>query len=120
VAKTIKVEGVFEVLNTTSSTVEGKQIIRDSADYSCVTTLHPTKLPGGVANQIVSFGGVLLAKRLFLSVDFEVIVKFNAMTEDGFNFGPGEMTVMNDSGITALYITPGPNETEVTAVIAGD
>lgn len=117
--KTIKIQGTFEVLDPNTQNTDGKQVIRDSEEFPCVTTLHPTKVPGNSTNYQINFGGVTLAKRIFLRCDFEVTVKLNSNTEDGFKL-LGDMIVMNESGISALFVNTGPNETEFTAVIAGD
>jgi hypothetical protein len=119
-AKSIKIEGTFEVLNTNDKSCEGKYILRDTTDYDCVITHHPSKIAGGVVNAPIAFGSVTLAKRIFLRVTQEVLVKYNVITEAGFNLGIGDHILMNDSGVTALFLSTGPTETEVTAVIAGD
>ena len=119
-AKSIKIEGTFEVINTSDKSCEGKYILRDTRNFDCVITHHPSKFPGGAINAPVSFGSVALAKRIFLRVTQEVVVKYNAITEAGFNLGIGDHILMNDSGVTALFLNIGPTETEVTAVIAGD
>jgi hypothetical protein len=119
--KSIKIEGTFEVINPSDQSVEGKYILRDTSDYDCVITHHPSKIAGGTTHAPIAFGSVTLAKRIFLRVTQEVLVKYNVTApNDGFNLGIGDHILMNDSGVTALFLTTGPTETEVTAVIAGD
>lgn len=119
-AKTIKIEGTFEVINPNDKTCEGKFVLRDSTDFECVTTLHPVKVPGNSINFEIGLGGVSLAKRIFFRTTEQLTLKFNAITEDGFNVGAGDMILMNEDGVTAIFVTTGPTETEITAVIAGD
>ena len=118
--KTIKIEGTFEVINPSDKTCEGKYVLRNSQDYDCVLTHHPSKIAGATINAPITFGSITLAKRIFLRVTQEVVVKYNSITEAGFNLGIGDHILMNDSGVTALFLNTGPTETEVTAVIAGD
>ena len=118
--KTIKIQASFEVLDPNTSEQEGKQTISDSEDLDCVTTLHPIKLAASTPNIPINLGGVGLAKRIYIKTDHEVTIKFNATTEAGFNLGPGEMILMNDSGITALFASTGVNAPTMTVVAAGD
>jgi len=118
--KTIKIEGTFEVINPLDKTREGKFVLRDSADYACVTTLNPVKIPGNSVNYQIGLGGVTLAKRIFLRVTQEVTLKYNVNTDAGFNVGIGDHILMNDNGVTAIFVTAGPTDTELTAIIAGD
>jgi hypothetical protein len=119
-AKTIKISASFESIESTTKSQEAKQVISDSADYECVTTHQPIKIPAGTApNFQISLGGVTLAKRIFINSDYEVLVKFNVDTEAGFNL-KGGMVTMNESGITALFVTIGANETTINMIAAGD
>ena len=118
-AKTVKIAASFESIESTTKSQEAKQVISDSADYDCVTTHQPLKVAGSSTNFQISLGGVTLAKRIFINTDFEVLVKFNVNTEAGFNLKGGLIT-MNNSGITALFVTTGANETTINMIAAGD
>lgn len=118
-AKTIKINATFEVLEPSTKSQEGKQVIVDQDDFNCVTTLHPIKVAGSLVKTPVGLGGVGLAKRIYIKTDEEVLVHFNSTGENGFNL-KGELIVMNESGITALFITTGPSATTLTVVAAGD
>ncbi len=65
-------------------------------------------------------GGVAQIKKLFLRVDQEVTVKLSNVTDTGFLFGPGDGWLCSDSGITGVWISTGPNETEVEAIFVGE
>jgi len=71
-------------------------------------------------DKAVGFGGVTLAKRVFLRTNFPVMIKFDSLVAPAFSFGPGDGILMSENGITALFVTSGPNATELEAIIAGD
>jgi len=118
-SKTIKINGTFQVYNA-AATVEAQKVINDTLLVSEVTQHFPMVIAGNSVDQPVSFGGVALAKRVFLRTNFPVSVKFNSIIAPAFSFGPGDGILMSENGITALFVTSGPNNTELEAIIAGD
>jgi hypothetical protein len=118
-AKTIKINGTFQVYNA-AATIEAQKVINDTLLVSEVTQHFPMVVAGNAVDLQVSFGGVALAKRIFLRTNFPVTVKLNSIVAPGFTFGPGDGILMAENGITALYVTAGPNSTELEAIIAGD
>jgi hypothetical protein len=118
-SKTIKINGTFQVYNA-AATIEAQKVISDTLLVSEVTQHFPMVIQGNVVDQPVSFGGVSLAKRVFLRTNFPVSIKFNSVVAPAFSFGPGDGLLMSENGITALFITAGPNNTELEAIIAGD
>ena len=118
-SKTIKINGTFQVYNA-AATIEAQKVINDTLLVSEVTQHFPMVIAGNSVDQQVSFGGVALAKRIFLRTNFPVSVKFNSVVAPSFSFGPGDGLLMSENGITALYVTAGPNNTELEAIIAGD
>lgn len=118
-AKTVKVSGTFEVVNV-SNTVEAKQVIRSETSVEEANQSFPHKIAPSQADVQICFGGVTQAKRVFLRVDQEVTLKINQSTDTGFPFGPGEGFLSSYSGIVGIWVTTGPNETEVEAIITGD
>jgi len=118
-SKTIKINGTFQVYNAAAS-IEAQKQINDTLLVSEVTQHFPMVIAGGSIDQEVSFGGVSLAKRVFLRTNFPVSIKFNSIVAPSFSFGPGDGILMSENGITALYVTSGPNNTDLEAIIAGD
>lgn len=118
-SKTIKINGTFQVYNA-AATVEAQKVLNDTLLVSEVTQHFPMVIAGGAIDQEVSFGGVSLAKRIFLRTNFPVSIKFNSVVAPAFSFGPGDGILMSENGITALYVTAGANNTELEAIIAGD
>ena len=118
-SKTIKINGTFQVYNA-AATIEAQKVLSDTLLVSEVTQHFPMVISGGSVDQQVSFGGVALAKRVFLRTNFPVSIKFNSIVAPAFSFGPGDGILMSENGLTALYVTSGPNNTELEAIIAGD
>ncbi|MGD9725814.1 MAG: hypothetical protein AB7L09_00255 [Nitrospira sp.] len=118
-SKTIKINGTFQVYNA-AATIEAQKVLNDTLLVSEVTQHFPMVISGNAIDQQVSFGGVALAKRVFLRTNFPVSIKFNSVVAPAFSFGPGDGILMSENGITALYVTAGPNNTELEAIIAGD
>jgi hypothetical protein len=115
----VKIEGTFEVKNS-ASTIEAKKVIRDEEQITEATQLFPHKIAGNTIDLQIAMGGVSLAKRVYIKVDYEVTLKIQQSTDTGFPFGPGDGFFTSDSGITGIWVTTGPNETELEAVITGD
>lgn len=118
-AKTVKFKGTFEIVGA-DGVVESKNVIDSSGSVSEVTKHFPQKIAPSTSDAEISFGGVASAKRLFIKTSHEVTIKLNVDTDAGASYGPGETVITSATGITALFITTGVNETEVEIVIAGE
>ena len=118
-SKTVKINGTFQIFNP-AGTVEAQKILNDTLLVSEVTQHFPMIIPGNTVDQPVGFGGVELAKRIFLRTNFPVSIKFNSIVAPAFSFGPGDGILTSENGITAIFVTAGPNSTELEAIIAGD
>lgn len=118
-AKTVKVEAVLDVRNA-AQTVEGKQVIKEEVSVEEVTQLFPMKIAASQVNVSLPFGGVAQGKRIFLTTSHEVTLKVNNQLDTGFPFGPGSGFLPSNTGITALYVSTGANDTEVNALITGN
>lgn len=118
-AKTVKIEGTFEVLNA-SSTIEAKKVTKIEESHPCAVQHFPTKVAASQTNEELTLGGVARAKKLFLRTDYEVILKFNQQTDTGFPFGPGDGWFSSSSGITAVFVNTGANETTIELLAVGD
>ncbi len=118
-SKTVKINGTFQIYNA-AGTIEAQKVIADTLLVSEVTQHFPMVVAGSTVDQEVSFGGVSLAKRVFLRTNFPVSLKFNSVVAPAFSFGPGDGILMSENGITALFVTSGANSTELEAIIAGD
>src|SRR5579859_6667992 len=116
--KTVRIQGTFEII-TADGTTEAKKVINNIMQITEASQVFPQTLPGNTLNSPISFGGVQLAKRVFLRVSFPVTVKFNQSTDTGFSIGVGDNLLMSDNGITALFISTGPNPTDVEAIVVG-
>jgi len=117
-AKTVKIQGSFEVINT-AKTVEAKKVLNDEVSIDEATQLFPQKILASQTDVQLSMGGVAQAKRVFLRSSQEVTLKLNHSTDDGFPFGPGDGIFCSYTGITAIYVTTGANDTELEAIITG-
>lgn len=118
-AKTVKVESVLEVRNA-AQTVQAREVIKEEISVEEATHHFPWKVAPATTDLSISFGGVAQGKRVWLSVSQEVTLKVNNITDAGFPFGPGSGYLPSNTGITALYISTGANETEVSALIVGN
>jgi hypothetical protein len=118
-AKTVRIEGKFEVIGA-DSTIEGKKVIRDTTTVEEASQHFPQKVAGNSVNEPINMGGVTLAKRIYLEVDQEVTLKLSEITDTGFLFGPGVGIFSSFSGITGIWLSTGANETVVEAIITGD
>jgi hypothetical protein len=118
-SKTVKINGTFQVFNA-AGTIEAQKVLNDTLLVSEVTQHFPQVIAGNAVDVQVSFGGVTLAKRIFLRSNFPISIKFNSVVAPSFSFGPGDGILTSENGITALFVTAGPNSTELEAIIAGD
>jgi hypothetical protein len=118
-SKTVKFEGTFDVRNE-AQTIEAKKVVRDEVEIDEATQHFPQKVAGSTTDHPINMGGVTLCKRLLLWTDYEVTLKLSEITDTGFKFGPGYGVLPSSSGITGIWITTGPNETQVEAIVTGD
>ena len=118
-AKTVKIEGTFEVLNA-SSTIEAKKVTKIEEQHPCAVQHFPAKIAASQTNAELPLGGVARAKKVFIRTDYEVTLKFNQQTDTGFPFGPGDGYFSSQSGITAVFLNTGANETTVELIAVGD
>lgn len=119
-AQTVKITGVFEVVDA-AGTSSPREVIKDVTQaVTQVADYDPWTVDGNAVNQQITFGGVTLAKRLFIRTDQPVTLKLGQSTDTGFSFGPGDGFLSSTNGITALYVSTGPNDTNLTVIIAGD
>lgn len=118
-AKNVKINGTFQVVNV-AGTIEAQKVLNDTLQVNEVTQHFPQLVAGNSVDAQISFGGVALAKRLYLKTNFPVTIKFDSVVAPGFSFGPGDGILMSENGLTAMYVTTGPNETMLEAIIAGD
>lgn len=116
--KTVRIQGTFEIV-TADGTVEAKKVLNNLIQITEAAQVFPQVIDGNSTNVAINFGGVSLAKRVFLRTNFPVTLKVNQNTDTGFSFGAGDGLLMSDNGITALYISTGPNPTEVEAIVVG-
>ena len=117
---TAKINGVFEVVDS-AGTSSPREVVKDNTQVvGQVSDYSPWIVPGSAVNQQITFGGVTLCKRLFIRTDQAVTLKLNQSTDTGFSFGPGDGFLSSSNGITALYVSTGPNQTNLTVVVAGD
>jgi hypothetical protein len=119
VAKTVKMQGTFEVLDA-SGHQESKKTTRDETSVEEASAHFPWKIAGSEVDQEITFGGVALAKRIFIRCDQEITLKLENQTDTGFKFGPGDGWFTSYSGITGMWVTTGANETLFEATICGD
>src|SRR5277367_5290294 len=108
--KHVRIQGTFEIVNERGD-VEAKKVFNDVRPVTEASQVFPQTIPGNTLNLPISFGGVTLAKRIFLKTNFPVTVKFNQSTDTGFSVGVGDNILMSDNGITALFVSTGPNPT---------
>lgn len=117
-AKTVRIQGTFEII-AVDGTPECKKVFNNTIQVTEASQVFPQTIPGNSTNVAISFGGVTLAKRVYLRTNFPVTVKFNQSTDTGCSVGVGDNFLMSDNGITALYISTGPNPTDVEAIVVG-
>src|SRR5579862_1871477 len=99
IQKTVRIQSTFEII-TADGTVEAKKVTNNILQITEAAQVFPQTLPGNTLNSPISFGGVTLAKRIFLRTSFPVTVKFNQSTDTGFSVGVGDNILMSDNGIT--------------------
>ena len=118
-SKTVILNGTIEIKNA-SATVEARAVTKSEVTHEEATHHLPFKLPAGDVETQISMGGVERAKTVFLRVDQIVTLKFNQNSDVGFPFGPGDFWYESSTGVTGLWVTTGPNDTQLEAIFAGD
>ncbi len=120
VTKTVKINGVFAVVDA-AQTESPRAVIKDvTTQVSQVANFGPWTIPGNTVNEDICLGGITLAKRVYIETDYAVTLKFNQDTDQGFSFGPGTGYLSSANGITGIFISTGANDTNVTVIVAGD
>jgi hypothetical protein len=119
VTKTVTIQGSFVVTNATQQPETTKIFNSTPIICSDVTTISPMTIPGSSANIALPMGGVSLAKAVFIRTDQPVTLKIGQNTDLGFQFGPGDGYFTNTGGVPGVFVSTGPNTTNVEAVIAG-
>lgn len=117
-AKTVTIKGAFEILDS-SGTVCAKKVLNDTTTIEEATQHFPQKIAPSQTDVAIGFGGVAQAKRVFIRTSQAITVKFNQNTDIGFSVGPGDMVFMSNTGVTALFVTTGVNETDLEVIVAG-
>ena len=118
-SKTVKYQGSFAVFDASNTASPNKAIKDLTLTVGQVQSMDPGCIPGSSVDFSVPFGAITNAKRIYIKTDQEVTLKVNQNTDTGFPWS-GEGVLASASGITALYITTGPNDTNVEIVVAGD
>jgi len=118
-SKTVKFQGSFSVHDASNVASPNKPIKDLTLTVAQVQSSDPMCIAGASVDFQVPFGAITGAKRIYIKTDQSVTIKFNQDTDLGFSW-KGEGVVPSEDGITALYITTGPNDTNVEIVIAGD
>jgi hypothetical protein len=118
-SKTIKFQGSFAVYDA-AGTASPNKIIKDvTTVVDQVQGSEPMCIPGSSTYFEIPFGAITLAKRIYIETDQSVTIKFNQNSDTGFSW-KGEGVVSSEDGITSLWMTTGPNDTNVEIVVAGD
>ena len=118
-AKTVRIEGTFAVKRADQVSV-ANETFKTELQVTQGSGLFPHKIAGNQSDVALAFGGITLAKRVFIRTSHEVTLKIGQDTDDGFPFGPGEGIFPSYTGIAGIFVTTGPNETEVDVIVAGD
>ena len=118
-SKTVKFQGTFGVVDAAGTTSPNK-IIKDlDTTVAQVQNSDPMCIAASTTDFAVPFGAITVGKKVYLSTDQEVTLKVNNIGDVGFPW-MGTGVLPSGTGITALYITTGPNATNVEVVVAGN
>jgi hypothetical protein len=118
-SKTVKFQGSFSVVDA-SGVSSPHKIIKDLDEtVAQVQTGDPLCIPASQLDFQIPFGGITVGKRVYLSTDQEVTLKVNNIGDVGFPW-MGTGVLPSGTGITDLYVTTGPNATNVAVVVAGN
>ena len=118
-SKTVKFQGSFAIHDSAGVASPNKTIKDLSLAVDQVQSSDPMTIVGSSTDFQIPFGAITLAKRIYIKTDQSVTVKFNQNSDVGFSW-KGEGVVSSEDGITGLWITTGPNDTNVEIVVAGD
>jgi len=102
-----------------SNVAQAKRVVLATTTHDQAVALFPQQIPAGQVNKELVLGGMTGAKWVVLETDFEVTVKLNQDTDDGFPV-KGVMLIQSESGITAIFVTTGVNPTCVELLAIGD
>ena len=118
-SKTVKFQGSFAVHDATGVASPNKPIKDLDLVVGQVQSSDPMCISGATVDFEIPFGAITGAKRIYIKTDQSVTIKFNQNTDLGFSW-KGEGVVPSEAGITGIFITTGPNDTNVEIVVAGD
>lgn len=119
-SKTVKITASFAVVDAANVASPNKTIKDLTLTVGQVQTSDPMCIPGTTTDFQVPFGQITSAKRIYLETDRAVTVKINQNTDTGFEWSGSGILSSGSTGITALYITTGATDTNVSVVVAGD
>ena len=118
-SKTVKFQGSFSVVDA-AGVASPHKIIKDlDLTVAQVQTGDPLCIAAVQTDFVIPFGGITVGKKIFLSTDQEVTLKVNNIGDTGFPW-MGTGVIPSSTGITNLYITTGPNATNVEVVVTGN
>jgi len=118
-SKTVKFQGSFAVVDAAGVASPNKAIKDITLVVGQVQSSDPMCVVGSTVDFSVPFGAITTAKRIYIKTDQEITLKVGLNTETGFLWS-GEGVLSSATGIIALFITTGANDTNVEIVIAGD
>jgi hypothetical protein len=118
-SKTVKFQGTFAVHDAANTASPNKPIKDLTLVVGQVQSSDPMCVAASTLNFPIPFGAITSAKRVYIKTDQEVTIKFNQIGDVGFPWR-GEGVVPSASGITAIWLSTGPNLTNVEIVVAGD
>jgi hypothetical protein len=118
-AKTVKFQGTFALHDAANTASPNKPIKDLTLQVAQVQSSDPMTIAANTTEFPVPFGAITSAKRVYIKTDQEVTIKFNNLADLGFPW-KGEGVVPSASGISAIWLTTGPNAANVEIVIAGD
>jgi len=117
--KTVKFQGSFATYDATGVASPNKVIKDITTVVDQVQGSEPMCIPGSTVDFPIPFGAITGGKRIYIKTDQSVTIKFNQNTDVGFSWR-GEGVVPSEDGITGVWMTTGPNDTNVEIVVAGD
>lgn len=118
-SKTVKYQGSFAVFDAGGVASPNKAIKDLNLVVGQVQASDPMCIAGSTVDFVVPFGAITNAKRIYIKTDQEVTLKVGLNTETGFLW-QGEGVLSSGTGIIALFVTTGANDTNVEIVVAGD
>jgi len=119
-SKTIKFQGSFAVVDAAGVSSPNKPIKDLTQTVSQALSGEPMCVAGSTTDFAVPFGAITSAKRIYLKTDQPVTLKVGAITETGFEWQGEGVLSSGSTGISALFLTTGPTDTNVEVVVAGD